>query len=82
MGFENAILVKVDEDTKKKMKKIGINWSAEIREFVNERLRKKNNIALAVALTDRVFKNAKKNGFDSTEFIRKMRETRYGKNSG
>jgi hydroxymethylpyrimidine/phosphomethylpyrimidine kinase len=81
MSFKNAILVKIDEDTKRKMKKVGINWSAEIREFINERLTKKNNVALAVALTDRVFKNSKKNQFDSTEFIRKMRDTRYGKNS-
>lgn len=38
--------------------------------------RSKKNLALAVAMTDKLFRKAK--NFDSTAFIRKFRDERYG----
>ena len=82
MQHEEAILVKVDKPTKEKMKKLNINWSKAIRGFISEELNRKRNLAKAVALTDKLFRKAKKKGFDSTAFIRKMRSERYGPDSG
>ncbi len=82
MSGESQILVKVDKGTKQKMKKIRINWSAEIRRFIANRVSEERNLALAVILTERVFRKAKKKRFDSTAFIRKMRDARYGSSSG
>ncbi len=81
MEYKEAILIKIDISTKKKMKEAKLNWSAEIRKFISERLKTKDekNLARAVATTDRLFRKIKK--FDSTEVIRKMRDTRYGPNS-
>jgi len=81
--YTEAVLVKVNKSTKKRMKDKKINWSAEIRKFIDERLKTKKdkNLALAVALTDKIFRKAKKGSFNSTEFIRKMRETRHGATS-
>ncbi len=76
-----AVLVKVDAKTKEKMRQMNINWSKEIRKFINERVGKQGNLALAVALTDRIFNLHKKSGSDSTEIIRKFRDERYGPNS-
>lgn len=80
--YETAILIKIDTKTKEKMDKLNINWSEEIRDFIKSRLESEGdkNLALAVATTDKLFRKAKK-GFDSTAFIRKMREERYGSSS-
>ena len=83
MTYESAILVKVDRSTKKKMDELSINWSEEIRIFIKKRLDSETNknLALAVALTDKLFRKAKTKNYDSTAFIRKMRDERYGPSS-
>ncbi len=77
-----GILIKVNKETRKKMRQMHINWSEEIRQFIVKRLNKESDegLAWAVATTDRLFRKSK-NNFDSTEFIRKMRDTRYGPGS-
>lgn len=79
MGKDVAVLVKVDAKTKERMKQMNINWSEEIRKFISGRLERNHerNLALAVASTDRLFRKSKSK-FNSTKFIRKMRDTRYG----
>jgi hypothetical protein len=82
MKNDVAILVKVDVETKKKMKLMRINWSEEIRTFINGKVENQGNQALAVALTDAIFSSRKRSEEDSALIIRKFREERYGKNSG
>ena len=82
MRNDVAILVKVDPETKKRMKRMRINWSEEIRAFINERVENQGNQALAVALTDEIFSSRKRSREDSTLIIRKFRDERHGENSG
>lgn len=82
MANVEQILVKVDKATKVSMKKANINWSAEIREFIKEKINEQKNLALAVALTDKIFNSQKKSKGDSTSIIRKFRDERYGAGSG
>ena len=81
MEHNEAILIKVDKSTKKRMKEAKLNWSAEIRKFISERLDKNNerNLARAVAITDRLSRKIR--NFNSTDVIRKMRDLRYGPDS-
>ena len=82
MAYEPAILIKVDQQTKKEMKAVGINWSEEIRTFIKSRIKKEKNVALAVMLTDKIFNSRPKSNTDeATEIIRKFRDERYGPNS-
>lgn len=83
MPVDSAILVKVDTTTKDRMKKANINWSAEIRSFIKSRLEAEanKNIALAVALTDKLFRKARTKNYNSTAVIRKFRDERHGPNS-
>ncbi len=81
--YESAILIKVDKKTKKKMEEVKINWSEEIRKFIKTRIESEGskNVALAVAMTSKLFRRAKAKGFDTTSTIRKFRDERYGPNS-
>ncbi len=81
MREEGQILIKVDKSTKQEMKRLRLNWSAEIRKFINERLREKKNLALAVALTYKILEGQKKSKHDTTAVIREWRDKRYGPNS-
>ena len=83
MEKDMAVLIKVDKKTKEKMRQMNINWSEEIRKFISEKLESDgdNNLALAVAISDKLFRKSK-SGFNSTDFIRKMRDARYGPNRG
>ncbi|VVB76907.1 Uncharacterised protein [uncultured archaeon] len=81
MANEEQILIKVDKTTKANMKNANINWSAEIREFIKEKINEQKNLALAVALTDKIFNSQKKHKSDVTLVIRKLRDERYGANS-
>ena len=80
MEYTEAILVKVDKLTKKRMKDKRINWSAEIRKFISDRLKLSStkNLAKAVAISDRLYRKAKAKNYDSTAVIRKFRDERYG----
>ena len=79
MVYRETILIKLDSNTKKKMKSVKTNWSELIREFIQRELEKKRNIAKAEKLRAKLFRKSR--GIDSTEVIRRMRETRYGPNS-
>ena len=76
MPYEEAILVKLDKVTKRKMTAAEENWSELIREFIQRELNKKRNVAKAERLRTKLFKAVK--GKDSTAIIREMRESRYG----
>ena len=80
MRNEEAVLIKVDKETKEKMKELKINWSAELRKYIAERIRRKRNVALAVALNDRILNGQKVHKTDTTAIIRKFRNARYGPN--
>ncbi len=82
MANAEQILVKVDKATKASMKRANINWSAEIREFIKEKINEQRNLALAVALTDKIFNSQKKHKSDIASTIRKFRDERYGEGSG
>ncbi len=74
-----AVLVKIDKITKEKMKELKINWSEEIRNFIDEKINSKITLALAVALTHKILDSQKKHNTDTTLIIRKFRDVRYGK---
>lgn len=79
MAYEEAILVKIDKDTKKRMKSVKVNWSEAIREFIQKEISNKRNIAKAERLRARLFRSV--GGTESTAIIRKMRDSRYGPSS-
>jgi hypothetical protein len=79
MVYEEAFLIKIDKNTKRRMKDVKINWSELIREFIQKEIEKKRNIARAERLRAKLFREVK--GVDSTEVIRKMRDSRYGPSS-
>ncbi len=79
MTYEETILIKLDKDTKKKMKEINTNWSERIREFIKNEINKKKNIARAERLRAKLFREV--GGASTTEIIRKMRDSRYGTDS-
>jgi hypothetical protein len=82
MSNDASVLIKVDGKTKAEMSKLKINWSEAIRQFIKERLsRDKSNMALAVALSDKILYDQKKRKGDSTEIIRRYRDSRYGPGS-
>ena len=83
MVYESAILVKMDKKTKKKMEEVKINWSEEIRKFITARIESEGskNVALAVAMTSKLFKPARAKNFDTTSSIRRFRDERYGQSS-
>ncbi|MDE1823326.1 MAG: hypothetical protein KGI00_04205 [Candidatus Micrarchaeota archaeon] len=77
---EESVLIKVDKETKDKMRELNINWSEELRRFIKERIRKKKNMALAVALNDRLLAVQNLHKTDTTAVIRRFRDARYGAN--
>ena len=83
MAEKSGILIKIDKNKKRQMKKLDLNWSAEIRDFIDSRLKAspERNLALAVALNDRLFRRSKAKKINSTQIIRKFREERYGPGS-
>ena len=75
-----AITVRIDEETKKLMKELDINWSEFIRDAIrrkidDERIR---DLARAVLITERV-REKSRGEMRSEETIRSFRERRYGK---
>jgi len=77
--YEEAILIKIDKTTKRKMRSAEENWSELIRMFIQKELNKKRNIARAERLRAKLFRSVK--GIDSTAIIREMRDSRYGPDS-
>jgi hypothetical protein len=81
MSNNSSVLIKIDTDTKERMSKLKINWSEAIRQFIKGKLDSSKNIALAVALNDKILGGQKKSKGDTIEIIRKFRDARYGKGS-
>ena len=79
MAYEKTVLIKISESTQKKMRKSGINWSKEIREFLQRRLTSEANVARAEALRKNLFR--KVGGASSAAIIRRMRDVRHAPGS-
>lgn len=75
-----VISVRVSDEMKKRMEKLRhVNWSEVLRQAIVRVLEEEEgrNLALALLLNEKVRKKAPE-GWDSTEFIRRWREHRYG----
>jgi hypothetical protein len=78
------VTVRVDDETKARMDRLeNLNWSQILRERIFEVLERESRKNRMEALRS-MEKLSRKSppGWDSTAFIRKMRETRYGPRSG
>lgn len=74
------VTFRVDAETKEKMDRYeGVNWSQVLREKIEEVLGReaRRNRMEALRSMDRLRRKPLP-GWDSTAFIRKMRESRYG----
>lgn len=77
----SIVTVRVDDETKKKMKQLRhVNWSGVLREAVERKLEeeKGRNLARALIANDKLRKEAPA-GWNSVETIRFWRDHRYGK---
>ena len=79
MGYDSAILIKIDRKTKKRMDSIDTNWSNKIRDFIKRELVKKAKFKEAEQIRQTLFREAP--GLSSAEILRKMRESRHGTSS-
>jgi hypothetical protein len=74
------VTVRVDDETKAKMDRVeGVNWSQLLREKIFEVLDReaRRNRIEALKSMQRLSRKSPP-GWDSTAFIRHMRDTRYG----
>jgi hypothetical protein len=74
------VTVRVDEETKAKMSQLeGINWSQVLRDRILEVLDReaRKNRMEALRIMEKLSRKPVP-GWDSTAFIRQMRDTRYG----
>jgi len=74
------VTVRVDEETKAKMNQLeGINWSQVLRDRILEVLDReaRKNRMEALRIMEKLSRKPAP-GWDSTAFIRQMRDTRYG----
>lgn len=78
-----VITVRIDEETKKMMSKIRINWSEFIRNAIRSKVieEKRKNLAKAVLINERVRKKSLGEA-KAEEIIRMFRDERYGRSSG
>ncbi len=79
MTYEETMLIKLDRKTKNRMKRLKINWSEAMREFINRELDREARFEEAERIRKSLFK--KRPGLDSTEIIRRMRDARHGADS-
>ena len=78
------VTVRVDGETKARMDRLeNLNWSRILRERIFEVLERESrkNRMEALRMMEKLSRKSPP-GWDSTAFIRKMRETRYGPSSG
>jgi hypothetical protein len=76
--------VRVDGETKARMDRLeNLNWSRILRERIFEVLERESrkNRMEALRMMEKLSRKSPP-GWDSTAFIRKMRETRYGPSRG
>ena len=74
-----VITVRIDEDTKRLMEQININWSEFIRSAIRNKImeEKRKNLAKAVLLNERLRKKTR-GEMRAEEIIREFRDGRYG----
>ncbi|MEM0309099.1 MAG: type II toxin-antitoxin system ParD family antitoxin [Thermofilaceae archaeon] len=75
-----VVSVRVSDELKRRMERLRhVNWSEVLRQAIVRVLEEEEgrNLALAVLLNERIRKKAPE-GWDSTEFLRRWREGRYG----
>ncbi|MDK2372845.1 MAG: hypothetical protein QI197_05650 [Candidatus Korarchaeota archaeon] len=72
--MSSVVTVRVPRELKEKMKKLKVNWSEEIRKYIEERVRDYE----LLEIIDRVRKEARKRKIrtDSARLIREDRESR------
>jgi len=77
-----VITVRVDEETKRRMDSIDVNWSEVIRHAIRRRIEeeKRKNLAKAVLINEEVRK-ASRGEMKAEDIIRRFRDERRGKNS-
>lgn len=73
-----VVTVRVDEETKRKMKQIKINWSEFIRNAIKNKIEeeRRRNLARAVLINERIKKKSAGEP-RAEEIIRAFRESRY-----
>ena len=71
-----TVSVRVDEKTKRRMDELNVNWSAVLREHIDERIEKSKDrdLAQAVLLTEQTRQSV--DGWNSTDEIRRWRNER------
>ncbi|MGC8578221.1 MAG: hypothetical protein ACP5HX_10150 [Thermoproteota archaeon] len=76
------ITVRVDEEIKKMMKEIKINWSDFIRDAIKSKIdeEKRKNLAKAVLINEKL-KRKSKGEAKAEEIIRKFREEQHANSS-
>ena len=79
LSYQEAILIKLDKATKRRMRSVEGNWSELIRGFIQRELDKKRHIAKAERIRAKLFRAVR--GKSTTTLIREMRATRYGSDS-
>ncbi|MCS7364556.1 MAG: hypothetical protein NDF54_03870 [archaeon GB-1867-035] len=77
-----VITIRIDEETKRKMKEIKINWSAYIREAIWKKIEEERgkNLAKAVLINEKL-KRKSLGEMKAEEIIRKFRDERYAGSS-
>lgn len=71
--------VRIDEETKRMMEEVKINWSEFIRNAIRSRVmeERRKNLAKAVLINERIRKKSAR-GPRAEEIIRRFRDERYG----
>lgn len=64
--------IRLPEETRKKMKKLDIDWPSYIRQAIEEKIREEKRSRSAESM-DRIRAKTKKGAFDSTKSIREDR---------
>jgi predicted transcriptional regulator len=78
-----VITVRIDEETKRLMSRIDVNWSEVVRRAIRSRIEeeKRRNLAKAVLINEEL-RRASRGEMKAEEIIRKFRDERRGENSG
>lgn len=74
-----VITVRIDDETKRMMNEIKINWSEFIRNAIRDRIReeRRRNLARAVLINERIRRKSMGEA-RAEEIIRRFRDERYG----
>jgi predicted transcriptional regulator len=78
-----VITVRIDEETKRLMSRIDVNWSEVVRRAIRSRIEeeKRRNLAKAVLINEEL-RRVSRGEMKAEEIIRKFRDERRGENSG